>query len=295
MSDIRLHIAEVDFPDDAETREARHELLASFLGAYIDGELPAETASQIEAHLVGCARCRRELDVHRAVRDRLGAEPVPAASVALRERIAARLQQAPAPVMPSATLKDVPWYVGPRQLSVRAYFAAGAVLLLFIAAFAGWRWTAAETAAPAAAVSSRAAVPLFAAVLEDYHRVMTGDLPGRARDLIAVRAGVPFAFAPLTNPSLRLIAAWTTSLVGEPAAVLAYRWNDRVVLQYFVSDGLLFQSPNLRASLAQKRAVSAIDGAQGMLLWAEPEYGSVLVGDLSPNEIATLRNGNVGR
>ena len=46
-------------------------VLIDLLGAYADGELPPETTSQIDAHLVGCVRCRRELAVHRAMRRRL--------------------------------------------------------------------------------------------------------------------------------------------------------------------------------------------------------------------------------
>ena len=119
---------------------------------------------------------------------------------------------------------------------------------------------------------------------------MAGNLPGRARDLEAVRAAVPFAFAPLSNSALRLLGAWTTSISGEPAVVLEYRWNDRIILQYFVTDQLLFQSADVRASLAQAGSASVTNGSEGMLLWAEPEYGTLLVGNLAPEKFATLRD-----
>ena len=293
MSELRLHIADVEFAQDAETREAQHELLASFLGAYADGELPPETQSQISAHLVGCARCRKELDLHRAVRARLGQEPVPAASAALRDRIAANMRSAPSPVFAASPVAQT----APSnfvRLSFRrwmiAWFALAAAAAAAIAAMALPRTSPDATATTA--LASSASVPLFSSVLNDYRRVTAGDLPGRARDLVAVRAAVPFGFIPLANPNARLLAAWTTSLEGEPAAVLAYRWNDRVVLQYFVTESLLFQSPAVRSALAQKRALSVTHGAQGMLLWAEPEYGSVLVGDLQPAEFAVLRTGD---
>ena len=294
MSDIRLHITDVDFAQDAETREAQHELLASLLGAYADGELPSETQSQIDAHLVGCARCRKELDMHRAVRERLGNEPVPAASAALRDRIAEAIRNAPAPsgaapiVAPRPPRASVLW--------LRASVVGVSCVAVVVAGVALVRQRGAATAGGGiTTVSATPSVPLFGAVLEDYRRATAGDLPGRARDLVAVRAGVPFAFAPLANPALRLVAAWTTSLAGEPAAVIAYRWNDRVVLQYFVTESLLFQSQTVRAALAQKRALSVKDGEQSMLVWAEPEYGSVLVGDLQPAEFAVLRTGDERR
>lgn len=309
-SDLRLHLADEDLQQDAETREARHELLASFLAASADGELPAETQSQLDAHLAGCARCRRELSMHRALRERLGREPVPAATAALRERIATGIRYAPPPTMQAADvvgnaasnvarLEPARPHRSSRRWRVAGAAALFAAIVLVVALLrAGDEGVLARVGGSSRAsgqVTSSASVPLFAAVLTDYRRVTASDLPGRARDLGAVRAAVPFPVTPLANSELRLLAAWTTSLAGEPAAVLAYRWNDRVVLQYLVSDALLFQSPNVRALLAQQRDVVARDGNQGLLLWAQPESGSMLVGELSPAEFSAIRAGSEGR
>ncbi|MBC8086409.1 MAG: zf-HC2 domain-containing protein [Phycisphaerae bacterium] len=288
MNDIRLQQADVDFLQNAATTEAQHELLASCLGAYADGELPAETHSQIDAHLAGCARCRRELEIHGAVRDRLGKEPVPAASAALRERIASGMHSAPPPVFRESEGVDV---AAANRTSRRKWMATGLAIpvvmfSLLVAQSLNTRNKGAPTVAPVAQTNSAL---LLNNVLADYRRVNAGDLPGRQRDLAAVRAAVPFAFEPLSNPSLRLVNAWTTSLSGEPVAVLAYRWNDRVLYQYFVSEGLLFQSPDIRASIAQQQLVFHKDGEQSLLLWAEPEYGTVLVGEFQPVELADLR------
>lgn len=287
MSDIRLNIADVDFAQDDETREARHELLASFLGAFADNELPPETRSQIDAHLTGCARCRRELDVQRVLRDRLGNEPVPAASSALRNRIAAGIKNAPPPVFITERAADVD--SNPRRRFVsRSWIGIGVLLLVALGTlFSVPAWRAQQNAANVVTTRS---VPLFAAILEDYKRVTAGNFPGRGRDLEGVRAALPFDFAPLSNSSLRLLGAWTTNIDGEPAAVLEYRWNDRVILQYFVTDELLFRSAGVRASLARQGSASVVDGGVGMLMWAEPEYGTMLVGDFSPEKFATLRD-----
>lgn len=295
MNDIRAQQADVDFSQDAETREAQHELLASFLGAYADGELPAETHSQIDAHLMGCARCRRELDVHRAVRDRLGKEPVPAASAALRKRIEHGVQSATPPVFHTPESGIV---VGTASRKTRRRWMAMGLAIpvvmvgLLVAQSLNTRSGTQKSATPIAPTSGAS---LLNNVLADYRRVNAGDLPGRQRDLVAVRAAVPFAFEPLSNSSLRLVNAWTTSLSGEPAAVLAYRWNDRMVYQYFVSEGLLFQSPDIRAAIALQQQVFHKDGEQSMLLWAEPEYGSVLVGEFQPVELADLRAASKAR
>ena len=307
-NDLRLHLANEELHADSDTREARHELLASFLAASVDGELPAETQSQLDAHLAGCARCRRELSMHRALRDRLGREPVPAATSALRERIATGIRYAPPPTMPvddGETDGTLTADASPSRAKRRPLAAAVALVVLIgilasslksgslIFPYAGRG--AVSALPPKALVASSASVPLFAAVLSDYRRVTASDLPGRARDIGAVRAAVPFSVTPLENPELRLLAAWTTSLAGEPAAVLAYRWNDRVVLQYLVSDALLFQSPNVRALLAQQRDVTSRDGEQGLLLWSQPESGSILVGELSLDDFNVIRDGSKGR
>ena len=289
MSDIRLNITDVDFAHDDETREARHELLASLLGAYADNELPPETRSQIDAHFTGCARCRRELDVQRILRDRLGAEPVPAASAALRERIAASIKQAAPPALapePSPAVERAS-----RHRMVRAWVAVGALAIVSVSVLSNApAWLTSPNGAAAANSISAPTNPLFTEILANYRLVMAGNLPGRARDLEAVRAAVPFAFAPLSNSALRLLGAWTTSISGEPAVVLGYRWNDRIILQYFVTDQLLFQSADVRASLAQAGSASVTNGSEGMLLWAEPEYGTLLVGNLAPEKFATLRD-----
>lgn len=291
MSDIRAGLADVDFSKDEETREARHELLASFLGAYADGELPPETQSQIDAHLTGCARCRRELEVHRAVRDRLGKEPVPAASAALRDRIATGIKTAAPPVLVAS---EPAAYVPPRmdRATRRKWMALGLaipliMLGLLVAQAISSRGISQTTTT---AIEPSREVQLLGDVMADYRQVVGGDLPGRSRDLDAVRAAVPFPFEAITHPSVRLVRAWTTSLSGEPVAVVAYRWkDDRMVLQYFVSEALLFQSSAIRNSLALQRPVSLKEGAQGMLLWAEPQYGTILVGDFAPEEFAALR------
>jgi len=289
MSELRLNVSDVDFAHDEETREARHELLASFLGAYADTELPPETRSQIDAHLTGCARCRRELDVHRVVRNRLGTEPVPAASIALRDRISAGIKNAAPPVFAAET-SDAPGLLPRRRFTGRA-IAIGAVAIFALSVLlTASSWLDSRYAVRETRVVNAQSATLFTAILADYRQVMAGNLPGRARDLEAVRAAVPFAFAPLSSSALRLLGAWTTTIAGEPAVVLEYRWNDRIILQYFVTDQLLFQSAGIRAALAQAGSASVTDGSEGMLLWAEPEYGTLLVGNFAPEKFATLRD-----
>ncbi|GLC26774.1 zf-HC2 domain-containing protein [Roseisolibacter agri] len=266
-------------PRDDAAREARHALLRDLLAAYGDGELPAETASQIEAHLVGCERCRRELDVHDSVRRRLGSEPTASASPALRARIAAAVAATPipAPVVAPA----------PRR-GLRVAVAAAAVLAALATGGLAWRARVAPDVPLQRVAATVAAVPLLHDVVADFRRVAAGDLPGRARDLDGVRAAVPFPVAPLQSDRLRLLGAWTTDLAGEPAAVLAYRWNDRLLLQYIVSEERFFRAPAVRASVAGGHVAGAVDGAQAMVAWPAAAAGVVVVSDVALERLAAV-------
>lgn len=262
-------------------REERHQVLIELLGAYADGELPPETMSQIDAHLVGCGRCRRDLAMHQAVRKRLGVEPPLAAPPALRERIAAAVAATPVVVARPA----------PARYSLARWVGALSIALAVIAA-AAWmgveRGDRVELPALGQLAASPTAVPLIRGVLADYRRVTAGDLPGRARDLEVVRAAVPFPVVPLHASRLSLLAAWTTELEGEPAAVLAYRWDDRIVLQYLVEETRFFQHRDVRQAVTDGRLLITSDGGQGVVAWPADAAGSLLVGDMEPERLAGL-------
>jgi anti-sigma factor RsiW len=263
------------------------------LGAFADGELPAETASQIDAHLLGCARCRRELQVHKVLRHRLEQEPVLGASSAFRARIAAAVAAAPTPQWESVARHVVVETPRVEQAAVRrpvvgrVVVALVALVLIVLAAQMIWpshRPTAVTTV-------SAASQPLLNAVISDYRRVTAGDLPGRARDLATVRAALPFPVQPATDPALRLLAAWTTVIENEPAAVLAYRWQDQVVLQYILADQQLYRPAALRTALAGGGAIAVEEGGQHLLGWAEASTGTLVVGALPMAALRTLREG----
>jgi anti-sigma factor RsiW len=292
MSDLHLNFSAQphELPGDDDAREARHQVLATLLGAYADGELPPETASQIDAHLLGCARCRREVDLHAVMRERLAREPLVPASGEFRERIAQQLAHtraaADAPQAPPPGRS--PWRVTPLRIAV------GVALLATV--FAATRYATAPSAATITTARIDAgAVPLFTAVLADYTRVTDSDLPGRARDLDAVRAAVPFPVQPLHGAGESLLAAWSTDLNGEPAAVLAYRWHDRLVLEYLVAEPVFFRHPGIRSPIAAGKLVTAATGTRGIVAWAAPQSGAILIGDVSPDELTALRVGDAGR
>ncbi|MBL0171468.1 MAG: zf-HC2 domain-containing protein [Gemmatimonadaceae bacterium] len=260
-------------PEDDAAREARHQVLATLLGAYADGELPVETCSQIDAHLLGCGRCRSELRVQQAVSLRLSRSTVPTATAALQARIRSALATTPTPVASAPPVSTV-------RRPVRRWAAVGLLLTTITAFAAVMLLPGGSPQLDPQPMVAGPAVPAIAGILAESRRVLQGDLPGRARDLEAVRRALPFPVNPIANPEAHLLAAWTAALDGEPAAVLAYRWNEQVVLQFVVAESSLFRTPELRRAFAERRAVVSQDGAQGLIAWPEASAGSVLVGDM---------------
>jgi anti-sigma factor RsiW len=267
-------------------RETRHGVLRELLGAYVDRELPLETLAQMDAHLVGCAQCRRELELHEAIRGRLAAERPAAPSPALRARLSAALDAA-VPARPPAAVGDTAAFSRPRGA------LAGLAITGWLVAIA--LAVAAERNVPARGLDAAAvrplttpvhAIPLFDGMLENYARVAAADLPGRARDLSAVRAAVDFPVEPLHGAAVRLLGAWTTEVDGEPVAVLAYRLGDRLVVQYLVAEDVFFRHPAIRAALESRRLLAADDGRRALVAWPGPATGSVLVGSMPSRELA---------
>ncbi len=273
-------------PEDDAAREARHQLLANLLGAYADGELPAETASQIDAHLLGCGRCRSELKVQQAVSERLSRSTIPAATAALQSRIRLAIAATPAPPARTAAPVSTPptRFTSPRWLL--GAVGVGSMVVLALVAAVTLRERA--TVLDPAPLETQASVPPIQLVLQEYRRVSQGDLPGRSRDLESVRRSLPFPVTPLTESGAHLLAAWTTDFDGEPAAVLAYRWRDRVVMQFVVGETMLFRTRALRDAFAARQAVVAQDGEQGLIAWPDAEAGSLLVGDFAWKDMVPL-------
>lgn len=279
--------------DDDAARQERHELFTTLLGAYADGELPAETMAQVDAHLLGCARCRREVAMQQAIAQslhtRFGGTAVPAMPEALHARVMALTTTMPAPAPAAAD----PTTASPAR---RWITVVGVAALLTIVAVA-WgvprvratREAEGVTTGPQpVAVSSNATV--LDRIADDFRRIATRELPGRARDLDAVRSAVHFPVQPLVREDAQLVAAWTVDLDGELVAVMAYRWHDRLLLQYRCSDAVLFRSAEVRAAFAEGRAAVGQRGAEGMVAWSAPEGGSVLVASVPWQDLMVLQS-----
>jgi anti-sigma factor RsiW len=268
-------------PEDEATRQARHDILATLLGAYADGELPLETMTQVEAHLLGCDRCRREVRIQQALADRVATLAVAPVSPALLSRVRAVTETLPAPIAAP---------VPPARVSRRVLWAAlvGCTVIGLAVAQAWPRLRTTTSTAPAPVVLA-AEPTVVTAVAADFRRASGRDLPGRARDLEAVRAAVAFPVRPLLRDDLRLVGAWTTELDGELAAVLAYRWHDRLIMQYALSDAALFRAVDIRRAFGAGQPIAAQDGTVGVVGWTEAQGGAFLVGDVTWRTLQSLQ------
>ncbi|MCC6246003.1 MAG: zf-HC2 domain-containing protein [Gemmatimonadaceae bacterium] len=263
--------------DDDHAREARHALLASLLGAYADGELPAETVSQIDAHLVGCQRCRNELRVQRALGERLAHGTIPTASSALHDRIRRSVAAAP-PVRPTNEVARGAQLATIRRL-VR--YAVGVLVLVAVALLAR-QWASRGSVRNPARVEPVAlgdTPPLLQELVSTYRSAARGDLPGRARDLERVRQAVGFPVYPLESADAHLVSVWTVTVDGELAAALAYRWRDQLVIQFVVAESAVFRARDLRAAFAEQRLAAVQADAIGVVTWSEPSAGAVILAE----------------
>jgi anti-sigma factor RsiW len=281
-------------------RELRHEVLAEQLAAYADQEVAPETAAQIDAHLLGCDRCRRELMVQIAIRERLAAESISPVSAPLSARITAAIADLPrdpnAPLLPVARSDAAPnaetsrWHRLGVTWSGWAVAAGLAMLLLGrigVPTEPAERQPVVESPATLAAIWTP--IPMVDDAVANYRTVMAGELPGTARDLDTVRSALPFPLEPIAGSEVRLLAAWTTMIRGEPAAALAYRWGDLVIVQYVVSEELFFRNPVVRQAVAARRGFVTVRGSQSVIGWPESVGGTLLVGDGSPETLAKVR------
>lgn len=273
-------------PHDPSTHERRlaeqHEALEGLLGAYADGELPPAQVAELDAHLLACARCRRQLELSSAVDRALASEVLVPASPRLRARVLAATR-APAVAEPPSPAPRRTRPAWERPLAWGGWLVAAGLALLLVAP----RQQPARVVPPPAPPP----VPMAVAAAADFRRSMGTALPGTPADLAGVRAALPFAVVPLSAPGLELLGAWRTSIRGEAAAALAYRWRDRVVVQYVVPEALFTRQPGVRQAVAERGLYAATDSGAGVVAWPGERSGILLVGAVAADELARLREG----
>jgi anti-sigma factor (TIGR02949 family) len=184
------------------------------LEAYLDGELPAEDRTRLEAHLPGCPACTAELGCLRALSDRIrtvGPHPVPDG---LAARVAAVLAE------------DAPAGSGRREFArmvashaAAALFGAGAVALL----------VSTMTPQPPP-LRDLVSAHVRGLALEEFGAVRSGD-PHAVRPWFAGKIGFSPRVVDLAGEGYPLLGGRVDHVAGRPAAALVYgRRNHRITL-----------------------------------------------------------------
>lgn len=252
--------------------EQRHRQLIEQLDAYLDNELSPAERAQMEAHLTGCLRCRRALQLHRQVVVNLQTAPLPRASASLYERIREGLQV---------------------QRSLRSTRAQRRVRVL---SMSGLGWALAAGLAIGIVVNSllpvgrkTTQIPMVQAAIADYRQHLGNELPPPdQQQLAALQNTLPFPAQPLRALSNQLIGAWRTTIRGEPAVAFAYRYADHILVQYVVSRELFLRQPKVREAIARQGHLVITADDLSILAFPQKQSGSLVIGPVAPRVLEGL-------
>lgn len=239
-----------------------HPALEAQLDAYLDDELTAADARELEAHLANCAQCARFRDERLALRAAIMSRiPIVAAPDALRDRVRAAL---------AAEARAA----APARRPVSSYWRAVAIAAsLVIVAVGSWNL----------ALRKANAERLADAVLASHIRSL---MPGHLTDVLSSDQHTvkPWFNGKLDfSPPVHDLAAQGYPLLGgrldyvdgRPVAVLVYGRRQHLIN--------VFVWPAMRGPSGAGRA----SDRQGyhLLHWAAPDYTYVVASDLAPTEL----------
>lgn len=270
---------------DREPAAAAHAAFAELLAGYADDELSPEDRLRVEAHVSECPTCRAELRGQTVIRARLMKESGSLAASELAERVLARIADA----TPAEADRPVP--PSRRQMLVTWGGWAAAAAMGGLAAWlsrkpAGMSMT---MAAAGKVTLDQVPGPVSADILANFREINEEELPAGA-DLAQLRRDLGFSVPRLEAPHMRLISAWLTRVKGEPAAALAYRCHDRLVMQYVVSERQFFRQPQVRHAIASQGVYATAAGPLTTVAWPGTDNGSFLVGEFSASDLVGMRS-----
>lgn len=265
--------------DEASPPAPRHQDLIDLLGAYVDNELTPVDTLRLEAHLLGCASCRRAQTVQQAMHQRLATEPMQPAPEGLRQQIFAALATAAAGAS-AGRWQRLRRAVGHSRVPLWSGWATAAAMAAVYLLTPGW----------SGVPDSRNGdlVPMINAALSDYHQRITDELPLDSNDIAAVArdSGLPVEL--LAHADVQLLSTWQTDIRGKPAAALAYRWRNRIIIQYVIPQSLLFRQRGVREAVSRDGVYTVQAGSESVIAWSGAGAGMLLVGEAAASDLAGL-------
>ena len=259
------------------------------LGAFLDDELSPEDAAAVSAHLLDCARCRADFALQRALRDRLDRVPLVRAPRRLRDAVEDTIDAATGSAESARGVADVRRLPRHAGAVARAWpwLGWGVAASLAVALVLFKPGAAPDTSPRRAAAAS---IPMVEAVLADYRSNAGRELPFKyaPERIDALSEALALPIPRLASQRVRMLGAWRVEVGGEPAAAVAYRLGDDVIIQYVVSEALFFRQPMVRDAVARVGRFVTSDGGQGVVAVPAPGSGSLLVGDMPPERLEQL-------
>ncbi len=242
-----------------------HLELQDWLAGYVDGELDDYYTALVEAHLAGCEACRMDVSRQRVTGRRFHDVPTPHMPLELHRRLDSALADAPDYPDQTPTKSRFKFKLWLTSLYRPAVIGAGgwAVALVF-AGILVW---------PDAGVVGHNHIPMVNDVLSDYQKMALADLPALAN---SAEVSPPARLA-----GGRLLATWRTTVGGEPARAFAMRRGKSLVIQYQVSEQVLFRNPDVRQAMATMGNYRARENQLEVLAIPMKEAGLLVVGPAS--------------
>lgn len=234
---------------------------------YLDEELDPATRAEMREHIAGCALCERELTRQRVLAGRLRAladrTDMAQRAESIKRRVSGEVRGDARPATHSnIRINGLGWLVAGIQTAIL-------VIVLSVPSYK------AED------------VPMVDEAYADYQHMNAKDfpLPVAGRSTLAT---LPLPVEPLNNAGARLIGSWQTQLRGQPAAVLAYRVSDHIVLQYVVSEQLFFTPQRVREAVSKTGFYVSQKNQSTIVAWPGRQSGSLLIGDLPRDQLIRL-------
>ena len=240
-----------------------HLELQDWLAGYVDGELDDHHTAVVEAHLAGCGPCRADVARQQIMSQRLAHTPVTRMPVELHQRLDAALAGAadqPARRSPAEGTPNVGQWLA-RLCNPVLAGATGWAVALALTAVLLW---------PGSTITDPGAIPMVSEVLQDYQQTAMHDLPA-----LVDSTGIKL---PATLSDARLLATWSTTIGGEQAQAFAMRRGNDVIVQYRISENVLFRNPDVRQAMAKNGDYQAHQAQLGVLAIPMKNAGLLVVG-----------------
>jgi hypothetical protein len=226
----------------------------------------------IRDHLACCEQCQRELKLLGSVQRRLSSLGSSEQDPTLRGRVFARLDGESVHMNPVNPKISRRW-----MLAAAGGWAAAAGF--------GALWLAQRNARDA--TGTAALPPMVNEALREYERTRGLELPAplTAGELEnALGRPVPY----LKSGEVTVVSSWLTTIREESSAAIAYRFRERILVQFVVSEALFLRQPVVREAIARSGVYLSQAGAQVVVGRVGRGVGSLLVGESSPEVLERL-------